>query len=117
MLSCTCAQALFSDDLEFSVPAGVDFISSNESVHFSSVLVFHPSTKTLHVDDTFMFIPTPAAAEFLNFKQGTVQLHPTLAGTRPDALPGDCIQHSWLGLRPVHVTGWVAIRMAFSSNR
>jgi hypothetical protein len=32
------------------------------------------------VDDTFMFIPTPKVAEILTLKQGTVQLHPTLAG-------------------------------------
>jgi len=33
--------AMFADDFEFSVPRGVDFISTNENVHFSSVLVLH----------------------------------------------------------------------------
>jgi hypothetical protein len=32
---------LFAEDFEFSVPRGVDFISANENVHFSSVLVLH----------------------------------------------------------------------------
>ena len=73
-------QNQFSEDLSFSVPKGVDFISSNESVHFSSVLAYHMASKTLHVDDTFMFIATPKAAEIFGFKEGTVQLHPTLAG-------------------------------------
>jgi hypothetical protein len=73
-------QAQFSDDLDFSMPQGVDFISSNESIHFSSVLCYHKATKTVHVDDTFMFVPTPKAAEIIGFKEGTLQLHPTLAG-------------------------------------
>jgi hypothetical protein len=73
-------QALFKDDLDLRVPEGVDFISSNENIHFSSVVAFHAETQTVHVDDTFMFIPTPKAAEVLTFKQGTIQLHPTLAG-------------------------------------
>ena len=71
-------QAQFSDTLQFSVPQGVDLIPSNEAVHFSSVLAYHPDTKTIHVDDTLMFIPTPAAAAIIGFKEGTVQLHPTL---------------------------------------
>jgi hypothetical protein len=33
--------AQFAEDFEFSVPRGVDFISANENVHFSSVLVLH----------------------------------------------------------------------------
>ncbi len=36
---------LFADDFEFSVPAGVDFISSNEHLHFSSVLAYHKASK------------------------------------------------------------------------
>lgn len=59
--------------------AGVDFVSSNENIHFSSVVAFHKESKTIHVDDTFMFIPFPASAKYFFIKQGTVQLHPTLA--------------------------------------
>lgn len=59
--------------------AGVDFISSNEDIHFSSVVAFHKESKTIHVDDTFMFIPFPDVAKYFFLKQGTVQLHPTLA--------------------------------------
>lgn len=46
-----CA-ALFADDFEFSIPAGVDFISRNEKVHFSSVIAYHTASRTVHVDDT-----------------------------------------------------------------
>ena len=50
---------LFADDLEFSVPAGVDFISSNEHLHFSSVLAYHKASKTIHADDTLMYLQLP----------------------------------------------------------
>jgi hypothetical protein len=68
----------FSDDLDLRIPEGVDFISSNENVHFSSVVAYHPETKTIHSDDTFIFYPLPSAAIILCARQGTVQLHPTL---------------------------------------
>ena len=53
-----CAD-LFADDLEFSIPAGVDFISSNEHLHFSSVLAYHRVSKTIHSDDTLMYMQLP----------------------------------------------------------
>jgi hypothetical protein len=56
--SAACAD-LFADDLEFSVPAGVDFISSNEHLHFSSVLAYHRASKTIHSDDTLMYMQLP----------------------------------------------------------
>ena len=31
----------YSDDFDFTIPRGVDFISANEIVHFSSVLAYH----------------------------------------------------------------------------
>lgn len=62
--------ALFAEDLEFTVPRGVDFISDNENVHFSSVLAFHRASSTLHVDDTVMFTRLPII--------GGVGFHPTL---------------------------------------
>lgn len=68
----------FKDDLDLRIPAGVDFISDNENVHFSSVVAYHPDSKTIHVDDTFMFIPLPAIAIVCFAREGTVQLHPTL---------------------------------------
>jgi hypothetical protein len=69
---------LFADDLEFSVPAGVDFISANEHVHFSSVLVMHRSSKTIHVDDTIMYIQLPRLLNFLGLAE-SMSFHPTLA--------------------------------------
>ncbi len=59
----------YSQDLEFSLPRGVEFVTSNENVHFSSVLVYHRSSKTIHVDDTLMF---------MRFPWRRVSFHPTL---------------------------------------
>ncbi len=69
---------LFADDFEFSVPDGVDFISANEHVHFSSVLVMHRLTKTIHVDDTIMYIRLPQVLNLLGLTEST-SFHPTLA--------------------------------------
>ena len=70
--------AIFGDDFEFSVPRGVDFISSNENVHFSSVLVLHRASKTIHVDDTIMYIDLPRVMRLLGLSD-SMSFHPTLA--------------------------------------
>lgn len=72
------AQALFADDLDFSVPRGVDLVSTDERVHFSSVLVHHRATKTIHVDDTLMYMRLPRPLRLLGLNDRT-SFHPTLA--------------------------------------
>ncbi len=67
----------FADDFDFTIPRGVDFIPENEHLHFSSVLVFHRASKSLHVDDTLTYVRLPKllrsiAADVLRF-------HPTLS--------------------------------------
>ena len=69
---------LFSEDFDFSVPRGVDFISANENVHFSSVLVLHRASKTIHVDDTLMYVRLPKMMRLLGLKD-SMSFHPTLA--------------------------------------
>jgi hypothetical protein len=68
--------ALFGDDFEFSVPRGVDFISDNEKVHFASVLVYHRASKTIHVDDTLIYVRMPKLVRVL--KSDLLRFHPTL---------------------------------------
>jgi hypothetical protein len=51
--------AHFADDLDFTVPRGVDFIAPDPEVHFSSVLAIHRATETLHVDDTLLYARLP----------------------------------------------------------
>jgi hypothetical protein len=69
---------LFTDDFEFSVPHGVDFISADENVHFSSVLVFHPASQAIHVDDTLMYIRLPLLMRFFGLSDA-LSFHLTLA--------------------------------------
>lgn len=71
--------ALFSDDFDFSVPRGVDFISHNEHLHFSSVLAYHRASKTIHVDDTLMFLQLPGLLGA--FKSPKLSFHLTLSKT------------------------------------
>jgi len=68
---------LFEEDFEFSVPRGVDFISANENVHFSSVLVLHRASRTIHVDDTLMYVRLPLPMRVLGFRD-ILLFHPTL---------------------------------------
>lgn len=70
--------AMFASDFQFSVPRGVDFISADENVHFSSVLVQHRNSKTLHVDDTLMYVRLPKLARVLG-RSDVMSFHPTLA--------------------------------------
>ena len=70
--------AMFAADFEFSVPRGVDFISNDENVHFSSVLSYHPSSRTIHVDDTLMYIRLPLLMRFFGLPDA-LSFHPTLA--------------------------------------
>jgi hypothetical protein len=71
--------SLFSEDFEFSVPRGVDFISKNEDLHFSSVLAYHKKSKTIHVDDTLMYLQLPGLLSAL--KPPEVSFHMTLSKT------------------------------------
>jgi len=68
----------FADAFDFSVPRGVDFISADEKVHFSSVLAFHRASRTIHSDDTLMYFRLSAALSLLGLSDA-VSFHPTLA--------------------------------------
>jgi len=70
--------ALYADDFEFSIPRGVDFVSANENIHFSSVLVMHRASGTIHVDDTFMYIRLPRMLRLVGRKD-SLGFHPTLS--------------------------------------
>ena len=70
--------ALFAEDLEFSIPRGVDFIPADENVHLSSILALHRASKTLHVDDTFTYLQLPGPLRLLA-PLGVLRIHPTLA--------------------------------------
>lgn len=66
----TALSELFGDTLRFSVPRGVDFVCEDERQHFSSVLALHPTSGTLHVDDTLTWLALPIV--------GGLRFHPSL---------------------------------------
>jgi len=68
----------YSDDLDFTVPQGVDFISANDNVHFASVMAYHRASGTIHVDDTLMYIILPRLLRLVGLRD-RVGFHPTLA--------------------------------------
>ncbi len=71
-------QERYGEDFDFTIPPGVDFISADENVHFSSVLAYHADSKTIYSDDTLMYLRLPQLARWLVLGD-SVSFHPTLA--------------------------------------
>jgi len=71
-------QQEFADIFDFSIPAGVDFIPEDESVHVSSVMVRHRESGIVHVDDTLMFMNLPSLIDKL-LPGPKLRFHPKLA--------------------------------------
>jgi len=69
---------LYAGDFDFSVPRGVDFISADENIHFSSVLALHRASMTIHSDDTLMYLRMPLPLRLAGLGD-SVSFHPTLA--------------------------------------
>jgi hypothetical protein len=68
----------YAEDFEFTIPEGVDFISANENVHFSSVMAYHKASDTIHCDDTLMYIVLPRLLRLVG-KRDLLSFHPTLS--------------------------------------
>lgn len=60
-------------ELEFSISKGIYYISPNEKIHAGSLLVRHPASQSVHIDDTFMSPPS----KILKAVLPEVMLHPT----------------------------------------
>lgn len=71
-------QQQFADLFDFSIPAGVDFIPEDESVHVSSVLVRHRESRIVHADDTLMYMELPSLVQKL-VPGPRLRFHPKLA--------------------------------------
>lgn len=71
-------QAEFADDLEFSIPQGVDFTSSDDKVHVASVLVRHRASRIVHVDDTINVLEPPGILSAV-LPEPRLRFHPMLA--------------------------------------
>ncbi|WP_201594157.1 hypothetical protein [Psychrobacter vallis] len=60
-------------ELDFSLPKGIYYISPNDAVHASSLLVYHAASQSIYVDDTFEIPPS----KLFNAVQPNLGLHPT----------------------------------------
>jgi len=60
-------------ELQFSIPKGIHYIAPDENVHASSLLVYHPASQSIYVDDTFEIPPS----KLFNAVQPNLGLHPT----------------------------------------
>lgn len=67
------AVAQLYPELEFSMPKGIHYIAPDDSVHSGSLLVFHPASQSLYVDDTFEIAPS----KLINESQAAINLHAT----------------------------------------
>ena len=82
-------QAEFGHDLEFSVPAGLDLVTDDDSVHAASVLVRHKASGVVHVDDTLNVLAGPGLMKRL-LPQSRLKFHPKLsAALQPRAGAAD----------------------------
>lgn len=70
--------SIYGNELLFSRPRGVDYISADENVHFSSLLAYHKPSATLHVDDTLSYMKLPFPVSLVK-DETPLFFHPTLA--------------------------------------
>ena len=69
------ASIVFSVGAEFVNPQPESFN------HFISVFVYHPASRTLHVDDTIMYAEKPGfLLRLFGYKQGAMAFHPSIKG-------------------------------------
>jgi len=80
-------QRKWEPEISLAIPAGSDFIDPKpeETNHFSSVLVYHKDSRTIHVDDTITYIPpdvgiTGALLSLTGWKSGYAAFHPAMKG-------------------------------------
>lgn len=71
-------QRQFAHLFDFSIPAGLDFIPEDESIHTSSVLVRHRESGIVHVDDTLMYLVPPSIIQIVA-PRPKLRFHPKLA--------------------------------------
>eukprot|EP00038_Savillea_parva_P006057 m.161393 g.161393 ORF g.161393 m.161393 type:complete len:293 (-) comp12071_c0_seq1:140-1018(-) len=73
-------RAMFEPDLEMRIPAGGEFVDPRpaKTNHFSSVFVFHPTSKTVHVDDTVSYMEKPGFLVRRLVSPHSMNFHPAM---------------------------------------
>jgi len=106
-------------ELKFSIPKGIHYIAPNENVHASSLLVYHPASQSIYVDDTFEIPPS----KLFNTVQPNLGLHPTTKKAlkdEPNAGKHYCdwavdLAHEWRNVR--HFCGAHSGLMVFEEGQ
>lgn len=84
----------YAEVLTFSLPRGVDYISADAKVHFSSLLARHEPSGTVHSDDTLTYLELPFPLSLAKKDTGII-FHPTLAKAL-EKRPGAAAEfHAW----------------------
>jgi len=71
----------WSPEIEMRIPEGSEFVAPEPETHnhFNCVFVFHPASRTVHVDDTIMIGSNPGILlKLAGFKHGTMSFHPSI---------------------------------------
>lgn len=60
--NCELTRQVYSPDLEMKVPSGAEFIDPQPPSfnHLSSCLIYHPASRSLHVNDTLNVMKNPS---------------------------------------------------------
>ena len=106
-------------ELQFSIPKGIHYIAPDENVHASSLLVYHPASQSIYVDDTFEIPPS----KLFNAVQPNLGLHPTTKKAlkeEPNAGKHYCdwavgLAHEWRNVR--HFCGAHSGLMVFEEGQ
>jgi hypothetical protein len=86
-----------SSGVFMQIPDGSEFVNPAEDNHFSSVVVFHQSSKTIHVDDTIMYFDNPGCILCcLGKRQGCMEFWDLKKGLGPRAEPRKLFK-DWVG--------------------
>ncbi|XP_037040281.1 uncharacterized protein LOC119077195 isoform X2 [Bradysia coprophila] len=78
----------WAPEVELRIPDGAEYYNPRPEAinHFVSVFVYHSKSKTLHVDDTLIYIETSIWPINLLLQPGSLIFHPSLIiGLKPDA--------------------------------
>ncbi|MCA0977892.1 hypothetical protein LCM19_05910 [Qipengyuania flava] len=80
---------IIGPELRFSTPDGTRLVCEDDTVHFASVLAYHPQSGTIHVDDTLSRLKLPFPLSLLPMS-GRIAFHPSLEKSlQPEAGAAD----------------------------
>ncbi|MAM41004.1 MAG: hypothetical protein CL949_21445 [Erythrobacter sp.] len=89
---------IIGPQLQFSTPDGTRLVCEDDTVHFASVLAYHPESGTIHVDDTLSRLTLPFPLSALPIS-GRIGFHPSLEkALEPEAGAADRFREWAIGL-------------------